>query len=282
MIRFEQLTYFVTTVEKGSLNKAAKALYVSQPALTKQLAQLENQLGCVLFYRRMTGIELTEAGRYFYERARMILEQMEQTVEGIKRLTERPVLRIGALPSLANHYLPDRLSVYTAEERREATIIVRDTTVELVSLLEQGSLDVALVQDFSGHRLLKGSPLFQEPYLAVLPVNHPLARPDEVDFAAFCREPLLIYRDPCDIRSNFRSHCLKLGLQPEHVLELDFNDSLVTYAAKGHGLTFVPKMVADAINDPALAIRPFRQPFFRTVQVIYHPNAEQEAKRFSV
>ncbi|MFY0544583.1 LysR family transcriptional regulator [Brevibacillus sp. H7] len=279
MFRFEQLTYFVTTVEKGSLNKAAKALYISQPALTKQLAQLESQLACVLFHRRMTGIELTEAGRYFYERACMILEQVEQTVEGIKRFSRQNPLRIGALPSIANYYLPDIIAAYTEDEQSRVSITVRDTTSELVALLEQGSLDLAFAQDFAGHAELPGRELFQEPYLAVLPAHHPMAEQETVDFLAFCREKLLIHRDPCDIRSNFRRYCNKLGIQPENVLELDFNDSLLTYAAKGQGLTFVPQMMAEGIRDPHLTVRPFEQPFTRTIDVIFQRDAAGEVEQ---
>ncbi len=276
MFRFEFLTYFVTTVEKGSLNKAAKALFISQPALTKQLAQLENQLECVLFHRRTTGIELTEAGRYFYERACMILEQVEQTVAGIKEYSGQNLLRIGALPSIANHYLPDCIHVFAADGRSRVSITVRDTTSELVSLLEQGSLDVAFAQDFAGHGYLLSRELFHEPYLAVLPADHSLAEQESVDFFAFCREKLLLHRDPCDIRSHFRRHCNQLGIQPEMVLELDFNDSLLHYAAKGNGLTFIPQMVVEGLHHPQLTVRPFQQSFTRTIDVIFRPEAAGE------
>jgi DNA-binding transcriptional LysR family regulator len=279
MFRFEQLIYYVTTAEKGSLNKAAKALYISQPALTKQLSQLESQLGVVLFHRRMTGIELTEEGRYFYERACMILEQIEQTIDGIKRFGKQNPLRIGALPSIANYYLPDRIAAYADDDRSRVAITVRDTSGELLTMLNQGLLDVAFVQDVGSLSSLSIRELFQEPYLAVLPADHPLAEQEAVDFFAFCREKLLIHRDPCDIRGNFRHHCNRLGIQPQSVLELDFNDSLLTYAAKGHGLTIVPQMVAEEIRDPLLTVRPFQQPFTRTVDVVYRPEAESELEK---
>jgi DNA-binding transcriptional LysR family regulator len=279
MFRLEQLAYLVATAEKGSLNKAAKALYLSQPALSKQLALLEKQLGCRLFHRKRTGIELTEAGRYLYERASLILEQVEETVAGIKRFSEQQRLRIGALPSVANHYLPERVAAYTAGEAGKVALVVKDTSEELTALLEEGTVDAVLVQNKAGDAPFLTRPLLHESYLAVLPSDHPLAEKEAVDFAAFCREPLLIHRDPCDIREDFRRQCRRLGVQAAHLLELDFNDSLLVYAAMGNGLTIVPEMAAASLGDKGLVVRPFRQPFGRTISLICHPGAVREAVR---
>ncbi|UYZ13321.1 LysR family transcriptional regulator [Brevibacillus sp. WF146] len=279
MFRLEQLAYLVATAEKGSLNKAAKALYLSQPALSKQLALLEKQLGCRLFHRKRTGIELTEAGRYLYERASLILEQVEETVAGIKRFSEQQRLRIGALPSVANHYLPERVAAYTAGEAGKVALVVKDTSEELTALLEEGMVDAVLVQNRAGDAPFLTRPLLHESYLAVLPADHPLAEKEAVDFAAFCCEPLLIHRDPCDIREDFRRQCRRLGVQAAHLLELDFNDSLLAYAAMGNGLTIVPEMAAASLGDKGLAVRPFRQPFGRTISLICHPEAVCEAVR---
>lgn len=277
--RLEQLAYFVQAVEKGSLNKAAKALYISQPALTKQLALLENQLGCQLLYRKKTGIELTEAGRYLYERASVILAQVDETIDGIDRFRGIRSLRIGSLPSVAHTILPELLAAGNSEENKSVTLVVKDTSAQLAELLELDMLDIAFVQeeDVAGPFCIW--PVFQEPYLAVIPAQHPLAAEEAIDFEAFCRELLLIHRDPCDIRKDFRRHCRYWNLQPQHITELDFNDSLVAFAAKGYGLSMVPQMVADALHDSLLAVRPFQSPFTRTIYLISRPESEQEARR---
>jgi DNA-binding transcriptional LysR family regulator len=279
MLRLEQLRYFVATVEKGSLNKAAKALFISQPALTKQLAQLEKQLSCVLFHRRMTGIELTEAGRFFYDRACHILEQLDQTVERMRQYAADTPLRIGALPSIANCYLPEAVSRLQREHQIGVSIQVRDTTADLVNLLERGMIDVAFVQDMGGHPEFASRPLFQEPYLAVLPASHPLASQETIDFRDLCRENMILHKDPCDIRSNFRRHCSRLGIQPVIGLEVDFTHSLQSFVAKEFGVTFLPRMVAEQFHDPQVAIREIGgEPFYRTLDVLYQPRFEKEVQ----
>ncbi|MGO0063257.1 LysR family transcriptional regulator [Brevibacillus fluminis] len=275
MFTLQQLKYFVSIVERGSLNKAAQSLYLSQPALTKQVALLERELACSLFLRKTTGIELTDAGRYFYEKACSILEQSEQAVQAVKRYTTTRQVRIGALPSLGSFYLPDLLSNEQVKEQ-PSQMVIRDTTRELCELLVRGQIDIAFVQDYEGGLELPVRPLLREPYVALLPAGHELAELPAISFAALCRERLVMFKDPCDIRTAFRQQCSIQGIaNPNVALELDFNDSIVRFVAKGYGLSFAPKMLAESMHDPAIVSREFdADSFYRTIQVVYEPQFE--------
>lgn len=141
-----QLKYFVKVVESGSLNKAAKDLYISQPALTKQLTQLEKQVGHVLFLRKQKGIDMTEAGRFLYDKALFIINQLEILDRELEGFTKKTFLKIGALPSLATYYLPSILKNYE-EKGYEASVMIRDTTQELIDMLKQEEINVGYIQD---------------------------------------------------------------------------------------------------------------------------------------
>jgi DNA-binding transcriptional LysR family regulator len=275
MMNLQQLKYFLTTVELGSLNKAAKALYISQPALTKQLARLERDLGCRLLIRKTTGIELTDAGGYLYEKACSILQQVQQTVEGMKQYAQTPQLRIGALPSLASYYLSGFIHKLEDSKEFRVDITILDTTRELISMMEEDRLDLAFVQDFAGHDRFHTIHLFIDPYVAILPASHPLVRETPLSFQRLVKEKMVIYKDPCDIRTSFRRHCNELGIEPSTVLELDFNDSILTFVSKGYGVSFVPSLVAEHMYDPSIVVREIEiDSFSRTVDVVFQSKFE--------
>lgn len=273
MISTQQLLYFVRTVEKGSVNQSAKSLFISQPALTKQLSQLEAYLDCSLLIRKPTGIELTEAGRKFYDRARFILDQIENTEQHMKTYKDQEEIRIGALPSLATYLLPKLMEQTLPESNHRISLAIRDTTHELLHLVMDNTLDVAFVQDFEqrdGIHSLSSIPLFEEAYFAVLHATHGFAGRDSIRFSDFLRERFILHKDPCDIRTSFRRECFKLGQEAQPVLELDFNEPILTFVAQGRGISIVPKMVADHVQETSVQCRPFEDcTFSRTISLVY-------------
>ncbi|WCK54948.1 LysR family transcriptional regulator [Aneurinibacillus sp. Ricciae_BoGa-3] len=274
MFTLNQLRYFTVAIDKGSLNQAAKELFVSQSALTKQLAKLEEGLECRLFIRKPSGIEATEAGKVLYEKALRILAEIKDTAEAIKRFAERVPFRIGALPSLANHYLP-RLPGYKKSVQHPTEIMVKDTTAELITLLQEKQIDAAFVQDYESHPQLITLHLFKEPYTAVLPASHPLTTRDSLSFDMLTQHNMILHKDPCDIRTSFRRHCSELGIEPKISLELDFNESILPFVSAGYGVSILPKISADSIQDPSLCVKEIKHdPFFRTISAFFHAQAQ--------
>lgn len=92
MFKLIQLHYFVTTVEAGSVTQAAKNLFISQPALSKQLSLLEKELNCELIQRKTSGIELTKAGKYFYDKAVVILRESESLAKSMEAFSSKKQL----------------------------------------------------------------------------------------------------------------------------------------------------------------------------------------------
>lgn len=281
MLHLQQLKYFVTIVEQGSLNKAAAALYISQPALTRQLTNLERSFDTQLLIRTPAGIKLTEAGRYLYGKAYTLLEQARDLEKEMDRYKSIPTktIRIGALPSLAAHYAPEAIERAQQNGEYSTEILVRDTTRELIGLLEEGHIDIALVQDAPSHPHLQQRILFIDPYFLVLPVDHPLAASAAVSFFDAANEKWVLHQDPCDIRTSFRSYCIRCGIEPAPALELGFNESLLPFVARGSGLSIIPGISAASLHHPGLAVRPFLESnFFRTITVIFHSSMHETVR----
>ena len=234
----QQLRYFLAVVKWKSFSQAAAALYLSQPALSKQISLLEKALGFPLFERTPRGVTLTAKGAVFHQRIHPLLQDLDSLLQ---ELAEPTLLRMGALPSIAAHFLPamvERLAGY------QLVPLVKDASDELVEMVHSGTLDAALVQDRVEYGTLKGTFLFAEPYIVAVPLRHPLAERDELQMQDLHQEKIILHQAPCDIRYTLIEGFQKAGIAPNVVLEASLNDSLLGYSASGLGLSFIPEMVA--------------------------------------
>src|SRR3981081_168535 len=110
-MEFRHLRYFVAVAEAGSLTVAARRLHTSQPSLSRQIRDLEDELGAELLRRRASGIELTPAGRAFLEHARLVLMQVEAAAEAARRVAHpaKPCFALGFLTGHDFTWMPDAL-----------------------------------------------------------------------------------------------------------------------------------------------------------------------------
>ncbi|WML48416.1 LysR family transcriptional regulator [Neobacillus sp. PS3-34] len=278
MLNMMLLNYFVKAVENQSLNKAAKELYISQPALTKQLAQLEKQLNCKLFLRKPSGIEMTDAGRHLYEKAVFLLGQLNSLEKGMEKYAEKRSIRIGATPSIASNYVPTILTKFELHGF-EVSLVTRDTTAQLLQMLSEEEIDIGFIQDLDNFNFdLPFQNLFNEPYVALLPKDHHLAKLIEIPFEELIQNRMILNSDPCDIRASFRAVCNALGKHPDNWVDLEMNDSIQTFVLQNYGVSIVPEMTVSHLFHPLLVSRPIISPFpfYRTIGMAIRSEQDKE------
>nr|WP_308423124.1 LysR family transcriptional regulator [Marinithermofilum abyssi] len=137
---------------------------MSQPALSKHIRNLEHDLGIVLFYRTSTGIELTEAGKRFYNR----IAELTTIRQELRQFRRTNPIAIGSLPSLATYYLPPRIKGLSHSDR-PVTLMIQNTSGELIQSLQEGRLDAVFVDATYIGESLWSCELFTESYYAVFP-----------------------------------------------------------------------------------------------------------------
>jgi DNA-binding transcriptional LysR family regulator len=173
------LWYFVKVAELLHFGKAAKALHISQPPLSRQIQALERHLGTALFERNWHGVRLTDAGRVFLDESRRILDQVGRAVRLAQRAAEGEVgrLAVGYTQLFELTILP---SMREQLARAYPGILTRYhelTSEEQIGFLRDGSLDAGFVLlPITEMRDLMIEPLFREPAIAVVSKSHPLAR----------------------------------------------------------------------------------------------------------
>ncbi|WP_167569110.1 LysR family transcriptional regulator [Brevibacillus migulae] len=284
MPSLQQLKYFMKTAENGSLNKAAKELFITQPALTKQLSLLEKELAVSLFIRHTNGIKITEAGQFLYDQLTLVLKTLDDIFIETQEIASQRAIRIGALPSLATHYMPMVLRSHSELRAKKIQLIVKDTTHELVRLLKEDEADLILVQDYVQEEGLASSMLFRETYQAIVPANHPLASQERVTLAELVQHPMVLYKSPCDIRSSFLRVCHEMNVKVSSFIDLEFNESILTFVESGLGVSIVPKMVADSIAaHPHIVVKALHAvDLEREIHVLWQPMVEEWIQQLPV
>lgn len=251
----EWLHSFAEAAKQKSFSKAAQFTNLSQPALSKHIRNLEDFLEVELFYRSSTGIELTEAGERFYMRIIPVMAELTAICEELQQFSQRHPIAIGSLPSLATYYLPNKMKELK-EVERPITLMIQNTSKELLHSLEKGRLDAILVESKYVADSLWSYELFMEPYYVVLPLDHRLKSRRAVDLAELCEESLIVHQAPCDSRKDIIEQIQSLGYKPNIISEVNFGDFIFGAVTAGMGITIVPEIIAKNIAHLQLLALP--------------------------
>jgi LysR family hca operon transcriptional activator len=177
-MELRHLRYFVAVAEAGSLTvAAARKLYTSQPSLSRQIRDLEDELGAQLLTRRARGIELTPAGRAFLDHARLVLSQVEAAGEAARRVAHpsRPRFTMGFLTGHELKWMPEALRILHDELPNVDVMISSQYSPLLADGLSKGKIDAAFLRRERGLPDLAFRLLVKEPMMVVLPRDHRLA-----------------------------------------------------------------------------------------------------------
>src|SRR5437870_10312273 len=177
-MELRHLRYFVAVAEAGSLTvAAARKLHTSQPSLSRQIRDLEDEVGAQLLRRGARGIELTPAGRAFLDQARLVLSQVEAAAEAARRVAHpaKPCFAMGFLTGHELTWMPEALQILRDELPNIDVMISSQYSPQLASALVKGTVDAAFLRREKGMPELAYRVLVKEPLVVVLPGDHRLA-----------------------------------------------------------------------------------------------------------
>src|SRR5882757_1578528 len=183
-MELRHLRYFVAVAEAGGLTGAAQGkLHTSQPSLSRQIRDLETEIGAQLLMRRARGIELTPAGRVFLEHARLVLAQVEAAGEAARRVAHpsKPCFTMGFLTGHELKWMPEALRILRDELPNIDVMVSSQYSPLLADALSKGKMDVAFLRRERGMPELTYRVLVKEPLMAVLPSDHRLAALKSID-----------------------------------------------------------------------------------------------------
>lgn len=248
-MELRHLRYFVAVAEHENVTRAAASLHVSQPALSQQIRDLEDELGFQLLERSAKSIRLTAAGRVFLPEARAVLERANQAVEAARAAAngQGAELHVGYAPSLTSRILPPALR----ESRNQSPglrVKLHDlSTEEMLAGLREGKLELAFLvrPPASMLRGLQFEELLRDPMKLAVSPGHPLARKRTVDIAEAAREPLIVYgrKDFPEYHTLLKTMLDRLKTRPRIAEEHESVSSLIAAVEAGTGVAFVSESI---------------------------------------
>jgi LysR family hca operon transcriptional activator len=182
-MELRHLRYFVAVAEEGSLTVAAeKRLHTAQPSLSRQIRDLEYEVGAQLLVRSARGVELTQSGRAFLNHARLALAQVEAAVEAARRVAQpaKPTFALGFLTGQEMDWLPEVMRMLRDELPNIEVSVSSQYSPDLAQGLMRGKLDLAFMRAETQMPELEYRVVVQEPLLIVMPSDHRLASQDTV------------------------------------------------------------------------------------------------------
>lgn len=263
MLELRHFRYFVALAEHRHFTMAAKALGIQQPPLSIQIRKLEELVGTSLVRRVPRQIELTEAGKAFYEDARAILAAATAAPEHARRAArgELGSLRVGMINSAPFHPLVPRiLREYRQTYPRIALALEEGPTPELADKVRTQALDMAFVRPLlSEEPGLVNEPLFSEEMLIAFPQGHPLLKRRTVSLASLSLERFVLFPRPVGsgLYDEIIAACRRAGFSPRISQEASQVTSIVNLVAAGLGISLVPESM-QKIHSMGVSYRPIR------------------------
>ncbi len=254
------LKYFIAAAEELNLGRAAQRLYISQPHLTRQIQQLEEELDVQLFLRTPKGVELAPAGKMFLEEARNIRALMEQGVERTKRASQGKMgrLDIGILGTGILQAIPQIMRKFRDSHPDVKVVLHTMSKAEQVEALRQKRIS------FGFHRMPLLLPdidnllIINEQLLLAINEDHPLSKQESVSFMELAKQPIVLF--PTEARPNFVDRvfalCRDAGFVPEISQLVGDVVTGVALVSGGFGITIVPESAA-TLSLPGVVYRPF-------------------------
>lgn len=241
-MELRHLKYFVAVAEEQNITRAAARLHVSQPPLSRQIHDLEHELGVTLFERGPKAVRLTKAGRLFLPEARAVLQRVEEAMRAVKS-TRAQELNVGYAPSPTLEVLPAALRLFRQAEPAVQVLLHDLSTGEMLAGLRDESLDVALLVIDSKRTTpeLKVEKLTEFPMGVLLPLDHPLSRAKAIQVGEIAGEDFVAYneKDYPDYHKFLNQLFRPTQRKPRIATEVDGATSLTTAVSSGRGIAIV-------------------------------------------
>jgi DNA-binding transcriptional LysR family regulator len=281
VMELRQLRYFTTVARELNFTRAAARLHVAQPALSRQVKQLEDELGVPLLVRNHRGVTLTPRGQTFLAEAESILEQSDRAMRRA-RVVEQQRLNVGYVWGLFHSVVPQALQKFRAFEPGVAVSLFDMSAVEQGRALADGRIDagfIGLAFEAEAARLEKhrvGSTRF----VIVLPECHPLGRSRKIKLSALENEVFLLISDehfPGASQIMLRA-CAEAGFRPRTLQVAERGHTILSLVAAGCGVALLPEPLSALPHTNVIFRRP-AEPVTADLYVAFRNRFEEPLRR---
>lgn len=277
-MELRQIKYFIEVARREHVTEAAEALHVAQSAVSRQIANLEAELGVDLFIREGRKIKLTPIGRIFLDRMEKAINVIDDAVQVVDEYIdpEKGMIHIGFPTSLSTYVLPKALFFFREEYPEAKFELHQGSYTELIESVVTGKINIALLGPVpKGHKKIKSTILFTEDLVALLPINHFLANRVTIKLTELQNEQFILFPEGYVLRDLIVRGCSERGFKPKVSFIGQDVDAIKGLVSAGLGVTLVPEVtLVDAIPRETVKVRVTDPKLTRSVGVIVPTDRE--------
>ncbi|MTH53463.1 LysR family transcriptional regulator [Bacillus mangrovi] len=261
-MELRQLKYFVEAVKQKNFTRAAEKMLVSQPALSKMVKSLEDELGAPLIIRSHKGFALTDAGESVYRHAVRMMsveEDLLSSVVDVQGLS-KGTIRIGIPPIIGSLFFPKVLAAFH-KKHPGVQIQIKEYGAKKVAesvLAGEIEMGVAVLPVAEEHFIVH--PLIDEKMVLLVNESHPLADAEEVHLSSLQHEDFIFYSEDFALYELVREYCINAGFEPNILFQSSQWDFMSEMAAAGLGVTILPESICSRIIGTRIRKIPIRNP----------------------
>ncbi len=241
-MELRHLRYFVAIADAGTMARAAELVFVTPSTLSHQLAQLEGEVGCLLFERIGRTLRLSDAGRELLGHARGVLAQVEEGKRAVTnaRTLATGSLRVGVIHTFVTGLIPQVAAAFVKGHPGVGLQVAELTAIEIEAQVADGGLDLGVAFFPTAGDAVMGEHLFDDVLRLAVPAAHPLAKQGSVRFSELAELPLAMLGKRYATRRMLDAHFARAGVRPKIVVEIDSVDALQRVVEQGVASAFLP------------------------------------------
>jgi LysR family transcriptional regulator, hydrogen peroxide-inducible genes activator len=268
-----QLECLVATAKHLNFRAAARDCHISQPALSSQIAHLEESLGVVLFERNRRRVLVTAVGEAVVERAKRLLADLDD-IAAVAQVHAQPLggqLRLGVIPTIAPFLMPRALPLLRRACPGLELLLREEQTARSLALLDEGKLDAVLLALEADLGEVTTLPLFRDPFVFAAATGHPLANKKAVRADDLQGQRVLLLEDGHCLKDQAWAICQARGVRDYVDFRATSLATLAQMVSSGAGVTLLPQLSVPTVGTlPGMVVKPFTKPVpFRTIGIAW-------------
>jgi len=273
-IDLRQLKTFLTIADKGSFSRAAETLFIAQPALSRQIRLLEEALDVDVFVRLGRGVQLTAAGEVLYERARALLQDVEQIQADVSAVAGSVTghVTLGLLPTVSHELATDIIKAFQGLYPRVTLALRSAMSGTLQQMVSQQKLDMAITDDQKKNQHLRYTPLIEERFALIAPPGSELARRDSIDLHEVLDLPLILPEEKHGVRARMEKEAMARNKKINMAFEVSAWPLMTQMVNQNLGYTILSAVsVGEMASRGEVAVVPIVNPELKRTLAIVTP-----------
>lgn len=256
------LKYFMEVAENCSFTQAARNLYISQPAISKVIKNIENELGIILFDRSGKQVVLTDAGKVLYKQAKGIVKSFQSLSTEINDLMnlEKGKIRIGLPPMIGSRFFPKVLGQFNERYPNVSIQIVEIGAKRVETEVESGELDMGVAVLPVDEEIFHYFRFVQDSLKLVVHPAHPLADRNSVTLSELSQEDFVFFHKDFRLHDRILEECSKAGFEPNLVTKSSQWDFISEMTAHKLGVSLLPETICAELDTKRVKVIPLVDP----------------------